>query len=48
MEKRYLIFTGYQWRPMKPDELEIMCPENIVSEKSDDAQAGHIFEETEG
>ncbi len=48
MEKRYLIYTGYQWRPMKEDELEIMCPENIVKEKSDNAEAGHIFEETTG
>ena len=27
---RPMIYTGYQWRPMKDDEIEIMCSENIV------------------
>ena len=41
------IYTGYKWRPMKTDEIEIMNRENIVDEMKEDAQAGDIYEETE-
>ena len=43
----YQIYTGYQWRPMKDDELEIMCRENIVPFKSKYPEAGEIVEEDE-
>ncbi|MPM47614.1 hypothetical protein SDC9_94325 [bioreactor metagenome] len=43
----YHIYTGYQWRPMKDDELEIMCKENIVPFKSKYPEAGEIVEEDE-
>ena len=38
------IYTGYKWRPMKPDEIEIMTPDRIVAEKTDEAEAGDIYE----
>lgn len=40
----YHIYTGYQWRPMKDDEMEIMCKENIVPFKSKYPEAGEIVE----
>ena len=40
----YHIYTGYQWRPMKDDELEIMCRENIVPFKPRIPEAGDILE----
>ena len=39
------IYTGYQWRPMTEAELEIMEANRIVDEKTDDAQAGDIYDE---
>lgn len=41
------IFTGYKWREMKPDEIEIMFPEKIVLVKPDEPEAGDIYEEAE-
>lgn len=41
------IYTGYQWRPMTGPELEIMEASRIVDEKTDDAQAGDIYEATD-
>lgn len=38
------IYTGYQWREMTGPELEIMEASRIVDEKTDDAQAGDIYE----
>lgn len=39
----YHIYTGYKWREMTAPELEILTPERIVPEMTDDAQAGDIF-----
>jgi len=39
------IFTGYKWRPMTAGEIEIMTPDRIVAEQTDEAQAGDIYEE---
>lgn len=44
---RPMIYTGYQWRPMKYDELEIMCKENIVPFKPTIPEAGDIYIEPE-
>ena len=41
------IYTGYKWRKMTPDEIEIMTPDRIVAEMTDEAQAGYIFEDDE-
>ena len=41
------IFTGYKWRPMTAAEIEILTPDRIVAEMTDEAQAGDIFEEDE-
>ena len=41
------IYTGYNWRPMNTDEIEIMCQENMVSEMKEDAHAGDIFQDAE-
>jgi len=41
------IYTGYDWRPMKKDEIEIMCHENIVPQMKEDAQAGDIFQDAQ-
>lgn len=38
------IYTGYQWRPMTEDELEIMEASRIVLEQTDEAQAGDIYD----
>lgn len=43
----YQIYTGYQWRPMKDNELEIMCEENIVPFKPKYPEAGDIYIEQE-
>ena len=43
----YHIYTGYQWRPMKDDELEIMCSENIVVVMPRYPEAGDIYIEQE-
>ena len=40
-----LIFTGYQWREIKPEEIEILAPDRIVAEMTDEAQAGDTYEE---
>lgn len=42
-----LIYTGYQWRPMKDDEIEIMCSENIVVVMPRYPEAGDIYIEQE-
>ena len=41
------IYTGYAWREMKPEEIEILTPGRIVAEMTEDARAGDIFEEDE-
>ena len=41
------IYTGYKWRPMTAWEIEILTPDRIVAEMTDEAQAGDIFEEDE-
>ena len=38
------ICTGYAWREMKPEEVEILTPDRIVAEMTDDAQAGDIYD----
>ena len=44
----YKIYTGYKWREMTESELEILTPERIVPEMTEDAQAGDIWEGEEG
>lgn len=39
------IYTGYAWREMKPEEIEILTPDRMVAEMTDDAQAGDVYEE---
>ena len=41
------IYSGYKWRPMTAAEIEILTPDRIVAEMTDEAQAGDIFEEDE-
>ena len=41
------IYTGYKWRPMTAAEIEILTPDRIMAEMTDEAQAGDIFEEDE-
>lgn len=40
---RPMIYTGYQWRTMKDDEIEIMCEENIVVTMPRYPEAGDIY-----
>ena len=40
-----LIFTGYKWRPMTAAEIEILTPDRIVAEMTEDAKAGDIYDE---
>lgn len=44
---RPMIYTGYQWRDMKPEEIEIMCSENIVVAMPRYPEAGDIYIEQE-
>ena len=39
------IFTGYKWRPMTAEEIEILTPDRIVAEMTEDAAAGDVYEE---
>lgn len=39
------IYTGYQWRTMKSEEIEIMDPENVAPLKPSLPMAGDIYEE---
>ena len=39
------IFTGYKWRPMTAAEIEILTPDRIVAEMTEDAAAGDVYEE---
>lgn len=41
------IFTGYKWRPMTAAEIEILTPDRIVAEMTEDAAAGDVYEEDE-
>lgn len=43
MRMRPMIYTGYQWRDMKPEEIEIMCSENIKVVLPREAEAGDIY-----
>lgn len=40
-----LIYTGYAWREMKPEEVEILTPDRMVAEMTEDARAGDAYEE---
>ena len=42
------IYTGYKWRPLTPEEIEILTPDRIVAEMTDEAQAGDVYEEDAG
>lgn len=39
------IYTGYAWREMKPEEIEILTPDRMVTEMTEDATAGDVYEE---
>lgn len=45
--ERPMIYTGYQWRDMKPEEIEIMCNENVVPIMPRYPEAGDIYIEQE-
>ena len=38
------IFTGYAWRPMTPEEIEIMDATRVLPFKSEEPDAGDIYE----
>lgn len=38
-----LIYTGYKWRPMKTEELAIMCKERILPTKPENPVASDII-----
>ena len=38
------IYTGYKWREMKPDEIEIMDATRIRPHKPKEPEAGDIYE----
>ena len=39
---RPMIYTGYQWRPMKDDEIKIMDPWRVRKYKLEEPEAGDI------
>ena len=39
------IYTGYAWREMKPEEIEILTPDRMVAEMTEDAAAGDVYDE---
>ena len=39
------IYTGYAWREMKPEEIEILTPDRMVAEMTEDAAAGDIYDQ---
>ena len=41
---RPMIYTGYQWRPMKDDEIKIMDPWRVRKYKLKEPEAGDIYE----
>lgn len=40
------IYTGYKWRPMTPDEIEIMDATKVYLFKRKNPKAGEIFDPT--
>lgn len=38
------IYTGYQWRDIKPEEVAILTPDRVVAEMTEDAAAGDVYE----
>ena len=44
--ERPMIYTGYQWRPMKDDEIKLMDPWRVRKYKLKEPEAGDIYENT--
>ena len=42
------IYTGYKWRPMNPEEIEIMDATRLRPFKLEDPEAGDIYEGVSG
>ena len=40
-----LIFTGYAWREMKPEEIEIINWQAVHTDEPDNPQAGDIYDQ---
>ena len=38
------IYTGYKWRPLTPEEIEIMDATRVLPFKSEEPDAGDIYE----
>ncbi len=39
------IYTGYAWRDITEAEREILTPDRLVDEITEDAKAGDVYEE---